>query len=199
MKCIFCDKDYYRHSTFFHAFFTKDPLCSDCRSAMAKKYHKIKSEDLLVMTFYDYSDLFKDLLLQYKECYDEALKEVFLYEIKDYLRLRYHDYTFIWVPSSQKDLQRRGFDHMRLMLENSGLKYLDALQKNSDLSQNLRSLKERQIMRQNIAIKEGVCIPKKVVLIDDVLTTGASMSGAYQALASKACKIACVALAYVRE
>ena len=53
-----------------------------------------------VETFYDYDGMFKSLLLQYKECLDEALNDVFLYELADYTNLSYWGYRICFIPSS---------------------------------------------------------------------------------------------------
>ena len=62
------------------------------------KPERIIVNDMRVLGFYVYDNSFRSLIIQYKECHDEALKDVFLYDIKDYLNTRYHGYTVVYVP-----------------------------------------------------------------------------------------------------
>ena len=133
-----------------------------------------------VETFYEYDGMFKSLLLQYKECLDEALKDVFLYEIADYINLRYMGYQICFIPSSQKKLEYRGFEHLKMMFEEVKLKELEGLKMKDELCQEGMNLKERMKMLDNFVYegKQG----KRVLLVDDVLTSGSTLLGAYRCL-----------------
>ena len=133
-----------------------------------------------VETFYDYDGMFKSLLLQYKECLDEALKHVFLYEIADYINLRYMGYQICFIPSSSKKQEYRGFEHLKMMFEEVKLKELKGLRMKDELCQEGMNLKDRMKMLDNFVYegKHG----KKVLLVDDVLTSGSTLLGAYRCL-----------------
>ena len=67
----------------FRSFFLKeDELCPSCRKKMQVKRKLIGLGDFKVESFFEYDSIFKSLLLQFKECHDEALKSVFLYDLK---------------------------------------------------------------------------------------------------------------------
>ena len=93
--------------------FEEDKLCINCRNKMKFNHQKFKLEELEVESFYEYDSLFKDLLLQYKECYDEALYDIFLYKIFDYIKIKYAGYKILYVPSSTSKLNQRGFNHLK--------------------------------------------------------------------------------------
>lgn len=98
MRCLYCDEDYMHNSSIYHYLFSGDMLCEKCRKKLLFKPERIIVNDIRVLGFYVYDNSFRSLIIQYKECHDEALKDVFLYDIKDYLNTRYHGYTVVYVP-----------------------------------------------------------------------------------------------------
>ena len=88
MKCLYCDAKIYKESL-YSLFIEKDKLCSACREKIKQNHQIFIRDGIKIETFYHYDSLFKDLLLQYKECYDEALKDVFLYGVKERIILKY--------------------------------------------------------------------------------------------------------------
>lgn len=143
--------------------------------------------------YYDYDSLFKTLLLQYKECYDEVLAKVFLYKIDVYIRLKYFDYKLIYVPSSKKKLEERGFNHLKLIFDSLGMKEVIGLKKKEELIQEGKSLIDRQKMIGNYYY-EGEHL-KKVLIIDDISTTGSSLLAVKKALEGHYDKIKALVLA----
>ena len=179
MRCLYCDS-LIDKVTFKSLFINEDKLCVDCRDRMKLRRRYVSLGNLKVETFYEYDSLFKTLLLQYKECYDEALKDVFLYQIQTYLYIKYHGYEIVLIPSSKKKLEERGFNHLELIFENVGLKINYGLQMKEELIQEGKSINERKLMKDNY-IYTGYHI-KKALVVDDVMTTGSSLLGAYNSL-----------------
>lgn len=95
MRCLYCDGN---KESLFSLLFEKDCLCKECREQLKIKRRIIDLDGVKVETFYEYEGMFKSLLLQYKECLDEALKDVFLYNLEDYLKLKYRGYEILYVP-----------------------------------------------------------------------------------------------------
>ena len=180
MRCLYCDEKIEDYSL-YSLIFEEDKLCRNCRDKI-KWHHKIfKIDDMEVETFFEYNSLFKSILLQYKECYDEALKDVFLYKIKDYIKIKYLGYKILYVPSSKKKLEERGFNHLKLMFEDLNFKEVEGLRMIKDSSQISKGYSERLKMIDNY-IYEGDKNLDKVLIVDDVYTTGSSIKGVYKAI-----------------
>ena len=192
MRCLFCDSKIEKYNL-LSLFIEEDLLCLECRNKL--KIEKIYSNisDLKVESFYNYDGIFKQLLIQYKECYDEALYPIFLYKLKDYIKYKYFNYQILLVPSSINKLEKRGFNHLELIFKDVGLDIINGLKMKENLIQEGKSLLDRKKMIDNYEY-EG---PKlnKVLIVDDVLTTGSSIMGVYKAIKPYANKIKALTLA----
>lgn len=193
MRCLYCDEEINEYSI-YSLLFEEDYLCQKCRKSLKYHYQKIMIEDMEVEIFYDYDSLFKDVLLQYKECYDEVLKKVFLYKIKDYLMIKYHNYNIMYVPSSIKKREERGFNHLKEIFEELKLKEIEGIQMKEDISQLSKGYKDRLKMENNFIYK-GNIHPNNLLIVDDVYTTGSSIKGVYKAMKPYCKKIKAVVLA----
>ena len=192
MKCLYCDKTVNRYSL-YSLLIEKDKLCIDCRKEMKLKINEFKIDDLECISFYEYDSLFKTILLQYKECYDEALSDVFLYKIDLMIGLMFMGYRVVYVPSSISKKEKRGFDHLSLMFERMDFKIVDGLKMKKELVQEGKGLIQRKEMSSNYYY-DGECIDK-LLIVDDVCTTGSSLLGVYNAFKGKARIIKALVLA----
>lgn len=192
MKCLYCDKTISRYSL-YSLLIEKDKLCIGCRKDMKLKLKEFKIDDLECISFYEYDSLFKTILLQYKECYDEALSDVFLYRIDLIIGLMFLGYKVVYVPSSLSKKEKRGFDHLRLIFERMGFKTIDGLKMKKELVQEGKDLRQRREMCDNYYY-DGEYIDK-LLIIDDVCTTGSSLIGVYNAFKGKAKIIRALVLA----
>ena len=193
MRCVYCD-EIKNKTNLTNIFLKQDLLCIECRKKMPIKRKIISYSNIKVESFYDYDSLFKSLLIQYKEAYDEALKDVFTYWLDDYLNYRYFDYKIVFVPSSESKLIQRGFNHLELIFSNLKHKRIDGLYQKQELIQEGKDFQERSKMKSNYIYtgeKE-----RKVLVLDDVVTTGSSMMGVYNALKEKVRYIKLLSLAY---
>lgn len=192
MRCLYCDSKINK-TTLYNIFFEEDLLCPDCRNKMKYHHQKFNNSGLDIESFYDYDSLFKDMLLQYKECYDEALKDIFLYRINNYINIKYHGYKTIYIPSTKKKIEERGFDHLNLIFDNLTLQHVKSLSMLNEISQYSKNYEERRKMVDNLIYKGEKL--NKVLIIDDVYTTGSSLLGAYKALRGYAKKCKAIVLA----
>ena len=70
-----------------------DPLCHRCRSNLNRVKFRMKFHGYKLYASYVYDDAFAKILVQYKECFDEALKTVFLYPFRWWFMIRFFGYT----------------------------------------------------------------------------------------------------------
>lgn len=194
-KCIYCFESLNQGATILDLFLTVDVLCPTCRRQLIRVRKRFKINDIVVQSMYLYDEFYSSLLVQYKDCMDEALYSVFLYPFKLYLKIKYYGYTLIPMPSSYEKIAERGFKHVNLIFECLDLEMLDCLEKDSNQKQVLSTKKQRKEMISKIKIKQNTTIPKRILLVDDVCTTGSTLKGALEALEGryKKCKILVVA------
>ena len=196
MKCLYCDNEI-KKITIYSFLIEEDKLCDKCRKQILLNHRKIKLDGLQVESFYDYNSLFKSLIIQYKECCDETLANVFLYGIKEYIKLKYQGYQIVYMPSSKEKLYKRGFNHLKGIYKDLDMKVIDGLRYKEELIQQGKNVNERSKMKENF-IYEGKKL-NKVLIVDDILTTGSSMMGAYNALKPYCNKIKGLVLASVKS
>lgn len=188
MRCLMCgrNKD---GGTFRDIFDGADPLCQNCRRQWQKKKIRFRLDGIPAESSYVYNDAFSSCLIQFKEQGDEALKDVFLHEVCDYLHFRYHGYTLCLMPSTDEKYRERGFHHLRSMFECLKMPVTEPFVKISGQSQKKLGRRERLEMRSMIALAEGAVLPEKVLLCDDTVTTGATLSGALSVLPESVRKV----------
>lgn len=179
MKCKFCDEDI-NSISFYELIFERDTLCKECRSKLNFKHRIYKYKDIEIEYFYDYNQMFQTLLIQYKECYDEALFDVFLYKIDNYINFRYFNYHLLLAPSSKSKTTKRGFNHLEKMFSSVWLKRVKGLNAINDINQQGKSSYQRSLMKDNYKYTG----PKlnKVLIVDDLSTTGSTLRGIYKAI-----------------
>lgn len=122
----------------------------------------------------EYDGIMKTWLMNYKEYGDVELAPCFLAAFRPFLSLFSKNSIFVPCPSGQERIQKRGFDHLSLLLERSSLPYRSVLKKNKESEQkNVRGL-DRFRKEEIVLIEEEKTTlkGKNIVLIDDVFTTG---------------------------
>ena len=202
-RCVFCHK----------LIETEDPMCRDCRrkiSLMAGERHKKKltaSVDCYAPLFYE-GDV-RASLLRYKfqgqSVYAEVYGE-FLSKCIDENEISCDSIT--WVPLSWRRLHRRGYDQARLLAEQIASRYgyscvplLKKVRDNPAQSRTGDAAKRKaNVAGAYAAINEERIKGKRILLVDDIVTTGATLCEAVKTLkAAGAGEIICIALAQKRD
>ena len=198
MRCLMCGKQM-GYTSLRDIFDGADPLCSLCRKGWRKDEVSFLFEGISAHASYLYNDAFMEALIQYKELGDEALKDVFLAEVRTRFRLRYTGYTILCMPSSQEKQNQRGFSHLARMFESTKLPVMEPFVKIEDSEQKHQGYYGRKRMEHGIALKEGVKLPHKILLADDTITTGSTLAGALHCLDLKQHDIRIYTVSYNRH
>lgn len=188
MRCLMCGKEL-GESSFRDIVVGEDPLCSACRKQWEKKHIAFVLDGVSGEADYVYNDAFSSALIQFKECGDEALKDIFLYEVKNKIKRKYRGYTLCYMPSSLEKINSRGFSHLQEMFSCLNMEILDPFFKNTNVSQKENPGYLRKNMSHEIHLKHGVVLPKKLLLVDDTITSGATLKGAIACLSTQQHKI----------
>lgn len=175
------------------------PECYICRR-LSPKYltHKkcIESNLKAVFVGWRYDDIAKKILSEFKYRYaykiSKILAKLLIDRLKetDFIKLLSPDHVLMPIPSHISHIRKRGYNQSLLIAR----RVSDALQlplledfiirdKDSRHQSNLNSKKRRNI--GNVFKLTRALPDKKVILIDDVITTGTTLNRAAKALNKK--------------
>ena len=88
----------------------------------------------------------------------------------------FKSFNIVYVPSSYEKEKQRGFCHIKEIYKGLDLPFLDVLKKESSFEQKKLSREERIRNSALFRIENGDKVTgKKILLVDDVITTGASI------------------------
>lgn len=187
-ECLICFSPRYKGSDLARFFYHDDLLCCDCRRQMLPDDYKFKLGNITVEGIYLYEGFVRSLLLQYKELGDEALAAIFLYPYLKKLRKKYHDYIMVAIPSSALKKEARGFNHVDLLFRDTGLTLIDVLLKETSTEQKTKSFHQRGEITFSLN-NPGLISGQKVLIIDDIVTSGSSMIRAAELLTAHAAEV----------
>ena len=143
--------------------------CQDCQ-LWCKEGVEVSHEAI-----FSYNQAMKDFFNRYKFDGDYILRKVFATILRDFL-IKYKDYHFLLIPLSPERYAKRGFNQVAGLIEAAGFSHLDVLGKREEKASSSKNRSERLATELPFFIKEGIRIPKKILLIDDIYTTGATVN-----------------------
>lgn len=201
-KCVFCEALLDKRQT---------DLCPNCRSNLPYVQRDIERGALFrrcVSVLY-YEKEVRDSVLRFKfrgkESYAQAYGRLLA------MRLVQCEVEFdliSWVPVSAARLRKRGYDQSRLLAEATarelGMHCTRSLRKtrNNPAQSSRKSDAERAANVRNVyrPFEPVAFAGKKVLLIDDVITSGATLTEASRVLLTAgAARVECATLAAVRD
>lgn len=134
------------------------------------------------ISIFHYNDFLKEVIAKFKYRGDYALAEVFAPFVKR--KLQHESFHFIIpIPLSDERLSERGFNQAKAIAETAALETYDALLRIHTEKQSKKSREERISLAQVFQVKDADLIAgKKILLIDDIYTTGSTLRHAAKAL-----------------
>ena len=184
--CLWCLKPLYHDSTLFDLFIPLSMLCHSCSSKINKKHLVYSIEQLQCESMVVYDKDIEHILFRYKEDGDLPLAPSFFYQSRHYLR-KHKDFVFVLMPSSEEKTKERGFWALEKMISPYVDNYKTPLIKTKNVKQSQQSLKKRKEISKSMIITDVSIIKnKKVILVDDVCTTGSTLLSGYKLIAPHA-------------
>lgn len=158
-------------------------LCFDCVRWLQQFPFELLKHD----TVLEYNDIFREWLYRYKYQGDYRLKEVLVEPLKAAYH-KYRDYEWLILPSSPNSLRERGFHATAGLLENASIPFVTPFTYIGDgRKQTQKTRLDRIQLSQPFAISDETfkILPRKILIFDDVYTTGATLLSAKKILAEK--------------
>ena len=183
MKCLWCGEevDRYQPILSFLLGANRKCICVHCEKPFLElKKHPTCLECGRLMTKVE---VCPDMEL-FKFVGDTRVTTLVIKELRQEL-LKYQKNGFVLcpLPSSSTSLKKREFETIPYLLEQCHVSTVSLLEHiGSGKKQSEKTRQERLQLKQPFKIKESVVIPKKVLLVDDVYTTGATIHLAAKAL-----------------
>ncbi|MFT8461790.1 MAG: ComF family protein [Liquorilactobacillus ghanensis] len=155
-------------------FQTTPELCSDCHEWQ----QKITGDLLKNRALYCYNQAMKDYFLNYKFHGNYQWRLFFQSAIaKEVGKFTHQGWLAVPIPISDQTWQQRGFNQVEGLLEKVSFKRLLKIKANSDKGvQSKRNRQQRLKMPQPFELNDKIQVnDKKILLIDDVYTTGRTL------------------------
>ena len=175
--------------TSFHSVITKNAtICHNCLLKLEPVLETFWCEKIQCFHLYFYNQKIQELLYQFKGCKDYELRTVFLEYYAPYLNLKFNGYTIIPAPSCKESDEERGFNHVEEMFKILKLKMLKCVHKTKSIKQADLTTKQREKIGNILEIDDVDLSKTKVLLVDDVYTTGSTIKAMIKMVQEKGAK-----------
>lgn len=169
-RCIICDKE------------DIEGICNECN----KKITLCNRNELCIGY---YKGVLKELILQFKYNKNFAAGEVLVQLIENKLINIEKEYYITYIPMSKLSFKQRGFNQCKYIAEELGfrnnIKVIETLKKIKETKDQKTLTKQERFsnLKGSFALIDETCVKaKKIILVDDVITTGATLEEAIRVL-----------------
>lgn len=173
--CKICFKEISKDTLYSLLHYDVD-VCNNCFQEIKPVFKHFEVNGYDALTIYNYDEKIQSLLYQFKGCFDIELVKVFIERYSREISLRYFNYILVPIPSYEGDDIIREFNHVEEMFKILNLPMLKAIKKTKKIKQANSTSVQRHNIKQFLELVQGVNLfDKKVLLVDDVYTTGSTM------------------------
>ncbi len=160
-------------------------ICEKCLNNMDPIFKKFKLEGVDGIAIFPYNDFVRSNIYLLKGCQDYEMKDVFVAPFVNELKFMFQGYQIVPAPSSEERVKERGYNQTIEIFNCLGLPFLNILKKTKDVQQHSLSFQERQKIGEAISIDDVYLKNKKILLVDDILTTGATLKACVNLIKEK--------------
>jgi ComF family protein len=185
-KCLVCNN--YVESSLNNLISNNTSICQTCFTAMKPIIKSIRIENIKGLILFSYNDFTRNLILQVKANYDLELAKHLLAPLKSFLKENYKKYILVPIPSTKASNKARGFNHVEAIFSLLGLPVTNLFEKVGNYKQASIKFEMRSQISNKIKLISGVEIPSKIVIIDDIITSGSSLKTVLSILKEKGVK-----------
>ena len=185
--CKICFKPIEKNT--FHSLLCKGPtICHNCLLAFGPEMKTFWIDDIECLHLYFYNSKVQEVLYQFKGCKDYELYSVFIEYYLPYLNIKFNGYEVIPAPSSEESDLERGFNHVEEMFSKLHLKMSKIIHKTGKRKQADLTTKQREKIANYLKIEDVDLSGKKILLVDDVFTTGSTIKAMIKLVKNKGAK-----------
>ena len=173
--CKVCFKNIENEPTFHNLLSKNISICHDCLLELAPAFNEFKFEGIKCLNIFFYNQKVQEILYQFKGCKDYELRTVFLEYYAHYLNIKFNGYIMVPAPSFEEADEERGFNHVEEMFSVLNLKMEKCIHKTKKVKQADLTSEERKNIKDVLVIDDIDFSNKKVLIVDDVFTTGSTV------------------------
>ena len=172
-----------------HSLLFKDAkICHKCYLKFKPKFTRFKIGEIDGYHIYDYDEEVQNELYKLKGCNDYELAGAFLDYQRVFLSIKYFGYTMVPAPSAEDADKERGFNHVQEIFKSLKLKMNCCIHKTSNVKQSDLSATERKNIKKHLIIDDVDLSKKRILIVDDVYTTGSTVKAMIDLVKSRGAK-----------